>query len=75
MMASILAAHEKAANSPKPLILLTFSPWHLFCQDNTNEKSRTKVRDFFIFIQYKFEKEVHHYERICKILLQSASTR
>ena len=34
-MASILDAHEIAQNSQKPLILLTFSPWHLLRRYNT----------------------------------------
>ncbi len=34
-MTSILSTLKFALKFPKPLILLAFSPWHLFCQDNT----------------------------------------
>ena len=46
-MASILDAHEITSESQKPLILLTFSLWHLNWLYNT--KRKTPIRVSFVF--------------------------
>ena len=61
-MASILDAHEIAQNSQKPLILLTFSPWHLLRRYNTycaslidahpKNPDATRLLGFFVPIFY-----------------------
>ena len=48
-MASIKDAHEVASDSRKPLILLTFSPWHLFRLYNTKTKALRKK--CFLFLE------------------------
>ena len=40
---SIKDAHEIASDSLKSLILLTFPWWHLFCQDNTTQRTPSGV--------------------------------
>ena len=49
-MASILDAHEIAPNSQKPLILLTFSLWHLNWLHNTKRKP-TQLGWFFFLLR------------------------
>jgi hypothetical protein len=41
--ASILSILEIAMKAQKPLILLTFLGWHLFCQDNTTQRTPNGV--------------------------------
>jgi hypothetical protein len=49
-------AHETISKVEKPLGLLTFSVWHLFCQDNTKKLGTLfGVPSFFFFGAVGFE--------------------
>lgn len=71
LKASILDAHEITSNNSNPLILLTFSGWHLLRRHNTIKEAQPLRLCFFIrFARCEMGFELHELRSLTSGLLR-----